>query len=123
MNTLRMKWRPILALLVTLVMVFGMLPNVALAADTYTVSFNLNGGFTGSMAPVTVSGEYTLPPNGFTAWSTEYFRGWDVNGALKQPGEKITVTEDITIKAVCQKKDYGIIVGGVAITRDNAADV
>ena len=37
------------------------------AAETYTVSFAANGG-TGSMADVTgVSGEYTLPANGFTA--------------------------------------------------------
>ena len=72
------------------------------AAPTYTVSFNANGG-TGAMADVTgVSGEYTLPANGFTAPAGKQFKGWSVNGTEKAAGDKITVTADTTVTAVWQ---------------------
>ena len=42
----------------------------------YTVSFNANGG-TDTMEDVAnVSGEYTLPANGFTAPDGKQFKGW-----------------------------------------------
>lgn len=50
------------------------------APTTYTVSFDANGG-TGTMADVTgISGEYTLPANGFTAPSGKQFKAWSVGG-------------------------------------------
>ena len=67
---------------------------------TYTVSFNANGG-TGSMADVTgVSGEYTLPANGFTAPSGKQFKAWSVGGVEKAVGDKITVTANTTVTAI-----------------------
>ena len=67
---------------------------------TYTVSFAANGG-TGSMADVTgISGEYTLPANGFTAPEGKQFKAWSVNGSEKAVGDKITVTADTTLTAV-----------------------
>ena len=67
---------------------------------TYTVSFDSNGG-TGTMADVTgVSGEYTLPANGFTAPTGKQFKAWSVGGVEKAAGEKITVTADTTITAI-----------------------
>ena len=67
---------------------------------TYTVSFAANGG-TGTMADVTgVSGEYTLPANGFTAPSGKQFKAWSVDGKEKAVGDTITVTADTTVKAV-----------------------
>lgn len=70
------------------------------AAKTYTVSFDANGG-KGSMADETgISGEYTLPANGFTAPEGKQFKGWSVNGTEKAAGDKITVTADTTVKAV-----------------------
>ena len=67
---------------------------------TYTVSFDANGG-TGTMADVTgVSGEYTLPANGFTAPAGKQFKAWSVDGKEKAVGDTITVTADTTVKAV-----------------------
>ena len=67
---------------------------------TYTVSFDANGG-TGSMADVTgISGEYTLPANGFTAPAGKQFKAWSVNGVEKAVGDKITVTANTTVTAV-----------------------
>ena len=67
---------------------------------TYTVSFAANGG-TGTMADVTgISGEYTLPANGFTAPSGKQFKAWSVGGSEKAVGDKITVTANTTVTAV-----------------------
>ena len=67
---------------------------------TYTVSFDANGG-TGTMADVTgISGEYTLPENGFTAPDGKQFKAWSVGGVEKAVGDKITVTADTTVTAV-----------------------
>ena len=70
------------------------------APATYTVSFDANGG-TGTMADVTgVSGEYTLPANGFTAPAGKQFKAWSVGGSEKAVGDKITVTANTTVTAV-----------------------
>ena len=67
---------------------------------TYTVAFNANGG-SGTMAEVTgISGEYTLPANGFTAPDGKQFKAWSVGGVEKAVGDKITVTADTTLTAV-----------------------
>ncbi len=79
--------------------------------DKVTVTFDANGG-TGEMAAVKADkGEYTLPANGFTAPADKEFGGWEITvmvswgqwtfpqTQVKQPGEKIELTEDITIKA------------------------
>lgn len=67
---------------------------------TYKVSFVANGG-TGTMADVTdVSGEYTLPANGFTAPTGKQFKAWSVDGVEKAAGDKITVTADTIVTAV-----------------------
>ncbi len=67
---------------------------------TYTVFFAANGG-TGTMADATgISGEYTLPANGFTAPSGKQFKAWSVGRAEKAVGDKITVTANTTVTAV-----------------------
>ena len=67
---------------------------------TYTVSFAANGG-TGAMADVTgISGEYTLPENGFTAPDGKQFKAWSVDGVEKAVGGKITVTANTTVTAI-----------------------
>ena len=79
---------------------------------TYTVSFDANGG-TGSMADVTgVSGEYTLPANGFTAPSGKQFKAWSVGGVEKAAGDKITVTANTTVTAVWEAIEYNVTVTG-----------
>ena len=86
------------------------------AAKTYTVSFDANGG-KGTMADVTgISGEYTLPENGFTAPDGKQFKAWSVDGKEKAVGDKITVTADTTVKAVWETlpatpADYDILNG------------
>ena len=86
------------------------------AAKTYTVSFDANGG-KGTMADVTgISGEYTLPENGFTAPAGKQFKAWSVDGKEKAVGDKITVTADTTVKAVWETlpaapADYDILNG------------
>jgi len=83
---------------------------------TYTVSFAANGG-TGTMADVTgISGEYTLPANGFTAPDDKQFKAWSVDGNKKAVGDKITVTADTTVTAVWETipaapADYDILNG------------
>ena len=79
---------------------------------TYTVSFDANGG-TGSMADVTgVSGEYTLPANGFTAPADKQFKAWSVGGVEKAAGDKITVTANTTVTAVWEAIEYNVTVTG-----------
>ena len=74
---------------------------------TYTVSFAANGG-TGTMADVTgISGEYTLPANGFTAPAGKQFKAWSVDGNEKAVGDKITVTADTTVTAVWETVPAG----------------
>ena len=68
---------------------------------TYTVSFDANGG-TGTMADVPeISGEYTLPANGFTAPEGQGFAGWKINGEgdLLQPGDSIEVSSNVVLVA------------------------
>ena len=70
------------------------------APITYTVTFAAGGG-TGTMADVTgISGEYTLPANGFTAPDGKQFKAWSVDGVEKAVGDKITVTADTTVTAI-----------------------
>ena len=57
------------------------------------------------MADVTgVSGEYTLPANGFTAPDGKQFKAWSVGGVEKAVGDKITVTANTTVTAVWENK-------------------
>ena len=77
---------------------------------TYTVSFDANGG-TGTMTDVTdISGEYTLPANGFTAPAGKQFKAWSVGGVEKAAGDKITVTANTTVTAVWEAIEYNVSV-------------
>ena len=50
--------------------------------------------------------KYTLPDNPFTAPSNKEFKAWLVGSEEKQPGEQITITSDVEIKAIWQDKTY-----------------
>ena len=66
---------------------------------TYTLTFNANGG-SGTMAPIAnLTGEYTLPANGFTAPSGKQFKGWSLtaNGAIVT---KVDMTENKKVYAI-----------------------
>ena len=67
--------------------------------NKYTVTFDANGG-SGTMTPVTdLTGEYTLPANGFTAPSGKQFKGWSLttDGAIVT---KVDMTENRTVYAI-----------------------
>ena len=71
------------------------------AGETYTVSFNANGG-SGTMSDVPdISGKYTLPGNNFTAPSGKAFAGWKANNAgdLIAAGGTYAVSADVTFYA------------------------
>ena len=79
---------------------------------TYTVSFAANGG-TGTMADVTgISGEYTLPANGFTAPNGMQFKAWSVGGVEKVAGATINVNANTTVTAVWEAVEYNVTVTG-----------
>ena len=68
-------------------------------AVTYTLTFNANGG-TGSMTPIAdLTGEYTLPANGFTAPGGKQFKGWSLttDGTIVT---KVDMTENRTVYAI-----------------------
>lgn len=70
----------------------------------HEISFDANGG-AGTMEPVSSNekdGSYTLPESGFTAPSDAVvFNGWKIGDTdeIKQPGDVIKVTKDITLVA------------------------
>ena len=79
---------------------------------TYTVSFDANGG-SGTMTAATgISGNYTLPANGFTAPADQQFKAWSVGGVEKAVGDKITVTANTTVTAVWEAIEYNVTVTG-----------
>ena len=97
-------------------------------APTYTISFSANGG-TGTMADETgISGEYTLPANGFTAPAGKKFKGWATSaGGTVVTGNTMDVAADTTLYAIWEDisaKEYDITVtdgkataGGVEVSK------
>ena len=71
----------------------------------YTITFDGNGG-QWHMDPVTVEEGtvYELPGSSFIAPEGKEFDGWLVNGQKKNPGDKITVTSNLTIQAQWRNK-------------------
>ena len=71
----------------------------------HTITFDGNGG-KWKMDPVTVeeNTEYELPGSSFIAPDGKEFDGWLVNGEKKNPGDRITVTSDLTIQAQWRNK-------------------
>lgn len=71
----------------------------------HTITFDGNGG-KWHMDPVTVEegSQYDLPGSSFIAPDGKEFDGWLVNGEKKNPGDRITVTSDLTIQAQWRNK-------------------
>lgn len=67
----------------------------------YTVTFLSNGG-TGTMAPVKIEDgkTYPLPACGFTPPEGQKFSHWEIGGRSYATGARITVTGNLTAKAV-----------------------
>ena len=66
-----------------------------------TITFNGNGG-SGSMDSVTVKTgtNYILPECGFTAPADQQFKAWEIGGTEYPVNAPVTVTADITVKAL-----------------------
>ena len=73
------------------------------AADTYTITFDPNGG-DGAMEPVIVTENtpFTLPACTFTAPEGKEFKAWSIDGEEYVPGDTYTFTGDTTVTAVWQ---------------------
>lgn len=82
-------------------------------SQTYTVSFNANGG-TGTMADVPNQlGSYTLPSSTFTAPTGKTFAGWKAGnaGALLAAGSSYTVSSAVTFYAQWSTPEMNTIYG------------
>ena len=66
-----------------------------------TITFNAGGG-SGDMDSVTVKAgtNYTLPACGFTAPADQQFKAWQIDGTEYPVNAPVTVTADITVKAL-----------------------
>ena len=87
-------------------------------AEEVKVTFDANGG-SGTMDAegVEKGKQYTLPACGFTAPNeNQEFKAWEVGGAEKAVGEKITVSANTTVKALW--KDKAVVEDKVTITFD-----
>ena len=72
----------------------------AIWEDIYVVSFNANGG-EGTLAPHTMTeGEYVLPECTFTPPAGMQFKTWKISTGEYAPGEKITVSDHVSVNAV-----------------------
>ena len=73
--------------------------------EKVTISFEGNGG-TGNMESVELpkNTKYRLPDCSFTAPANKEFDAWEVKSARKNPDQEITVTENITVKALWKDK-------------------
>ena len=80
----------------------------------YTITFDGNGG-SGTVASVSVDGgsSYVLPDSPFTAPQYYEFEGWSVNdGATQVTGTQVTVTSNMTLKAIWKKIQYTVMFDG-----------
>ncbi|WBW49666.1 S-layer homology domain-containing protein [Peptoniphilus equinus] len=70
-------------------------------AQAVTLTFDANGG-AGEPTPVEVAkgSDYTLPDNGLISPVGQVFSGYEINSRVYQPGDVITVTTSMTIKAL-----------------------
>ena len=85
----------------------------------FTITFNGNGG-SGSMEPVTVKAgtNYILPACGFTAPADQEFKAWEIGGAEYPVNAPVTVTADITVKALWEDAPPAPTEYTVTVTND-----
>ncbi len=79
------------------------------AAETYTITYEPNGG-AGTMTAGTGTfwAQFELPGCGFTAPDGMQFDAWEVEGTRMAPGEKFRIMGDTTVKALWKKIGYSI---------------
>ena len=85
------------------VLVYGGFYYIDVEPAKYTIAFNAGDGEGEMEGEIIYEGDYTLPECTFTAPEGMMFKAWQIGDDeenLYQPGEEITVTADIEIKAV-----------------------
>ena len=71
----------------------------------HSVNFSANGGTGEMLSGFSTHGvQYKLPGCGFAAPEGKEFDAWEVNSERKNPGDSITVNEDVTVKALWKDK-------------------
>ena len=89
-----------------------------------TVGFDPNGGSgTPAYMRVATAGQKIILPaaNLFTAPGNATFDGWDVEGIIMQPGQQLTVTQDVTVKAVWKGQMFQFT--GTSMNLGNSLDM
>ena len=85
--------------------VFAEWKRIPVIEESYTVSYSANGG-TGEMASVNdVKGDYTLPSCSFSAPEGQEFKCWLIGNEEYQPGQVISVDQNITVVASWKVKE------------------
>ena len=93
-------------------------------AETYTITYNTDGGSIIPPATVKYGDVLTLPAVGETTKTGYVLTGWNVNGTKYAPGATVSgISADTTIKAVWELEKYTItydVDGGSAIPNGTA---
>ena len=76
---------------------------------TYSVTYAANGG-TGAMngASVKAGQTFTLPNNGYIAPEFQQFKAWEIDGTEYAPGAEVTISGDLTVKALWTDITYTV---------------
>ena len=69
--------------------------------EKVNIKIDPNGGI-GEIISIQIdkNHEYTLPENQFTAPEGKTFKAWQIGAEIKSPGEKLSASEDIIVKAI-----------------------
>ena len=69
--------------------------------EKVNIKIDPNGGI-GEIISIQIdkNHEYTLPENQFTAPEGKKFKAWQIGAEIKSPGEKLSASEDIIVKAI-----------------------
>lgn len=99
----------ILSILICLCMAAALLPATALAADTYTVTYDYAGGTAVGDVPTVEqkSGNVTLPGKGVLTRDNYTFVGWSDGAKGYLPGDTYTVSRDVTLTALWASWNFG----------------
>jgi len=85
----------------------------------YYVVFSNAGGYASGTMPTewVEAGNYTLPAPGYTPYKGYEFVGWMIQGELKQPGDVISISDNVVIDARWKNADAEKIGSlGISIT-------
>ena len=89
---------------------------------SYHIQISPNGGFGKGKEAFVDYGDYTLPENPFSPPTIHnYFDGWEIDGKKYQPGDTITPTGDVLVKALW-REPYDMTVSFKTTTGSGSMD-